>query len=73
MYVLQQVFQRNMEIIAVLLVGGVDAVINRNKADTVGGKYRPKVQALANPQLILPETISFIISWKAGRSNRTPL
>ena len=41
--VVQQIFQCDMEIIAVLLVGRVNAVIDRDKPDAIGGKYLPEM------------------------------
>ncbi len=46
--VVQQIFQRDMEIIAVLLVGGVDAVIDGDKPNAVGGKDLPEIAASLN-------------------------
>ena len=43
--IVQQIFQADMQIIAVLLVGGVDAIIDGNETDPVGGKHLPEIAA----------------------------
>ena len=74
-----------MEIIAVLLVGRVNAVIDRDKTNAIGGKYLPEITASLDVLLVRAgqvfdnDTFNFTSknipdhSRNAGQSKRLPL